>query len=94
MHKDYRVSGKVLHSQTGKGIPDLRIEAWDKDLIIDDLLGNALSDDVGFFQIDFHENYFREILFDRCPDIYFKVFQADRLLVDTRNHLLWNAQLG
>ncbi len=92
MHKDYRVSGKVLHSQTGKGIPDLRIEAWDKDLIIDDLLGNALSDDVGFFQIDFHENYFREILFDRCPDIYFKVFQADRLLVDTRNHLLWNAQ--
>jgi hypothetical protein len=92
MHKDYRVSGKVIHNQTGKGIPDLRIEAWDKDFIIDDLLGNALSDEAGLFQIDFHENYFREILFDRCPDIYFKVFQADRLLVDTRNHLFWNAQ--
>lgn len=92
MNKNYQISGKVIDKQTGKGIPGLRIEAWDKDLIIDDLLGMAASDENGFFIIRFEDRYYKEIVLDRRPDIYFKVYKEDRLLLDTSDHVMWNVK--
>ncbi len=92
MKEIYQISGKVINKQTEKGIPDLRIEAWDKDLVIDDLLGVATSDENGAFTIKFDEHYYQELCFDRRPDIYFKVFKETRLLVNTSDHILWNVK--
>ncbi|WP_028978199.1 neuraminidase-like domain-containing protein [Sporocytophaga myxococcoides] len=86
------ISGFVLTEKTARPVANLRIEAWDKDYIIDDLLGSATSDDKGFFSIQFNEKYYSELLFDRRPDIYFKVFKGDYLLVDTSNNVRWNAE--
>ena len=50
-NKNYRIFGRVVERQHGQGVPDMRVEAWDKDLIVDDLLGSALTDSGGSFEI-------------------------------------------
>jgi hypothetical protein len=87
--KEMRILGRVINHDTKQGIADLRIEAWDKDLLFDDMLGSDISDAQGAFTIDFNKRYFSEIV-DRQPDIYFKVFRKKRLLTDTCNKVLWN----
>ena len=74
MEKVYPITGHVIDSTSEKGIPKLRIEAWDKDLEIDDLLGSARTDEHGRFTLSFDDKYYQEICVDRKPDVYFKVF--------------------
>ncbi len=92
--KTYTISGKVINRQTTKGITDLRVEAWDKDLIFDDFVGVAITKRGGKFTIRFDENYFKEIFTDRSPDIFFKVFLNDELLSSTEESVIWNMLEG
>lgn len=92
MKDNYKINGKVINGKTKKGVPCLRVEAWDNDLLIGDLLGVAFSDENGSFIIKFDEQYYKELCVDRRPDIYFKVFKEDQLLVDTSDHILWNVK--
>lgn len=39
--RKYKIKGTVTSKRDGRGVPNLRVEAWDKDLVIDDLLGTA-----------------------------------------------------
>jgi hypothetical protein len=83
--------GKITNSLTKQGIADLVVEAWDKDLIIDDLLGKAVSDNQGDFKIDFSESSFRDLIFfERKPDLFFKIYRGDDLIATTKNSVLWN----
>src|SRR4030095_12996153 len=90
----YTVHGNVLESQTEKPISDLRIEAWDKDLLNDDYLDFARSDKDGKFRINFDDSDFDDWFGERRPDIYFKVFHHDELLVSTEDSVLWNMKKG
>jgi len=56
--KTYRITGTILHRQTREGLAGLHVEAWDKDLIFNDLAGNAVTDAVGSFVIQFDESCF------------------------------------
>jgi len=43
----------MIDRRTGQGVPRLRVEAWDKDMIVDDRLGTAPPEGAGAFTIVF-----------------------------------------
>ena len=94
----HEIRGKVVDTFTGDAIGGVRVEAWDKDFLLpDDYLGSASTRSDGSFTIVFDESAFREFFLDNWPDIYFKVYCYNELLVSTENSVLWNVrnpQLG
>lgn len=88
----HEIKGRVVDSFTGDGIGGVRVEAWDKDLLIDDFLGSATTRTDGSFSIAFDESAFRDIFFDRWPDLFFRVYCYDELLASTEDSVLWNAR--
>lgn len=90
---NYSITGNIIDRQTEQGISGLRIEAWDKDLFFDDLIGSAETDAEGFFQIRFNEEYFRELI-ERCPDLYFKLYSANEEISGESFELTVTTPLG
>ena len=88
----FKVTGKVISSETKNGIKGLRVEAWDKDLLVNDLVGSAITGEGGVFRMQFDESCFKEIFFDRKPDLFFKVFKGDQLIKSTEDSILWNVE--
>jgi len=86
----HKISGKVRGKKSGTFLPGLVVEAWDKDAMIDDFLGKAITDAQGNFIIEFKPGYFKELSFDRNPDIYFKVFREDGGLLYDNKEVRWN----
>ena len=89
---NYDISGQVIESGSGKGIYNLRVEVWDKDIKYNDLLGEAVTNENGGFTISFDSTYFREFARDDRPDIFFKVYQGRKLLKTTEDAPIFNAE--
>jgi hypothetical protein len=90
----YQINGRVADAKTGRGIPGLRVEAWDKDLFYDDLVGQAVTDGAGRFRIDFAESYYSEGFFEGNPELYFKLFSGGELLASTKDSVGWSPRAG
>ncbi|MCZ6615326.1 MAG: hypothetical protein O6920_06060 [Chloroflexi bacterium] len=69
----FTITGQVCELESGIGVPNLKVEAWDRDLFFDDKLGERMTDPEGRFRISYTEEAFKD-LFDKRPDIYLKVF--------------------
>ena len=88
---DFIIKGCIKEKETHLPVSNLNVRAYDKDMLYDDLLGNATTDEKGEFAINYSEKDFRE-LFDNKPDIYLSVFDPLRHLVySTQDSLRWNA---
>lgn len=86
----YEIEGSVNDTVTGLAAEGVRVEAWDKDLIYDDFLGNDETNTNGKFVIIFDEYFFRELFIDIWPDIYFKLFFDGEEIANTKDSVLWN----
>src|SRR6266481_5182813 len=86
----YRINGTVIDQASRIGIAGLRVEAWDKDLIVNDLVGSTITDEQGKFRIQFTEAYLKELFLDRKPDLFFKIFHDEELIRTTEDEVLWN----
>jgi hypothetical protein len=84
----FRIVGNIVDRKTKKGIGGLRVEAWDKDLLCNDLVGSAETDVAGSFRIEFDQGYFQELFFDRLPDLYFRIFHAGTLIHSTEESVV------
>lgn len=71
------LSGTVRDAETGVGVSGLYVKAYDEDLLYDDLLGSAVTDRRGRFEITSEGSDFREF-FEKDPEVYLKVFGPDR----------------
>lgn len=88
---EFKITGNVREKESGLGVRGLMIRAYDKDLLFDDLLGTAITDDEGYFEVVYSEKDFRE-LFERKPDIYLSVYAPPwRLLIETTDAVRWAA---
>ncbi len=90
----YRIIGVVVNRESGEGVPGLRVEAWDLDLLVDDLVGGAVTGSEGAFQITFDSAYFQELFLDQEPDLYFRVYLDERQVASTEEDVLWNISAG
>jgi hypothetical protein len=86
------VRGSIRDAETDAGLSGLFVKAYDKDLLFDDLMGTAFTAQDGRFEIISGATDFRDF-FEKHPDIYLKVYAADRLslLHTTRKGIRWNA---
>ena len=69
----FKIYGKVIEKETDKGIPNLTVKAFDKELLFDDLLGAVTTDRNGNFEIKYDKEDFQELFFDEKPDIYLTI---------------------
>jgi hypothetical protein len=81
----YRVTGSVVDDVSGEPRPGLLVRAYDRDLVVDDPLGETRTDAAGRFEIVFTEAQFRDFLETR-PDPYVRVYDArgEHVLYTTR----------
>ena len=67
------VKGRVVARDGGAPVKGAVVEVWDKDMLIDDYLGTATTDNDGRFEVDFTWAEYKDSLFDGRPDIFLKV---------------------
>jgi len=62
--RNIKIQGRLTDTDK-QPFAKLRVEAWDKDLLIDDFVGEALSDEQGAFTISFTQSRYKELFLDR-----------------------------
>lgn len=91
----FRIVGRVLNLVTGRGVPGLRVEAWDRDARIHDHLGVASTDVEGGFVISFDERaFFDANSNDTLPDVFFKIYYGRNLIKTTQDEPIMNMPRG
>lgn len=86
------LTGRIA-GPNGTGIAGLMVEAWDKDHFTkDDALGSDTTNANGFFSIPVHKEDHKEWIFDRKPDVYFKIRHQGNLLHSTEDKVMWNVK--
>ena len=71
----HRVWGVVVEAETGRPLEGLLVNALDKDVLMDDYLGQCETNADGKFEIRFTDADFKDIG-ESKPDIYLTVFKA------------------
>jgi len=73
--QDYKeiVKGRIVDRSAGKPVQGAEVEVWDKDMLIDDYLGTATTDQDGRFDVEFIWAEFKDSPFEDRPDIFLRV---------------------
>ena len=89
---NWTLTGTVFNTNSGRRADGVTVEIWDKDRIgQDDALGTVMSDTEGVFVVTFNKGEFKDLIFDRKPDLYFKVIHNGNTVLNTESNPIWNA---
>ncbi len=90
--KSFRVHGSVVEDESGRPLAAMLVRVYDKDLALDDFLGEARTDDAGRFEVTFTDDHFKDLIESR-PDLYLQVVdpRGIRLLHTTEDRVRFNA---
>ena len=84
------VRGRVTDKE-GKGLSDLVVSLYDKDLFFDDQLGQTETDDNGEYSLTYRTEDFRDLI-EKKPDIYVKVLdQKGKTLYTSKKKIRFEA---
>ena len=67
------VKGRIVGRKGGAPVQGAVVEVYDKDLLIDDYLGTATTDEDGRFEVDFTWAEYKVSFVEGRPDIFLKV---------------------
>ena len=85
----YRNDGRVVDKSTRGGVAGLRVEAWDIDRVIPDMVAYAVTDADGAFSMSLTEDDVRGLFLARRARVYFRVIDGTSLLADTEETISW-----
>lgn len=73
--RDYTeiVKGRIVNRQDGTPVSGAVVEVYDKDMLLNDYLGSAVTDESGRFQVEFSSEVFKDSAFEDRPDIFLKI---------------------
>lgn len=93
MSVSYRVHGLVREAETGRALAGMLVRLYDKDVVLDDFLGETRSDEGGRFELTFTETQFRDV-FETRPDLYLHVYDPSgrTLLHSSEGQVRFNAR--
>lgn len=88
---DYLLQARVLWDEE-RPAGGVSVSVYDKDLLNDDFLGKTTTAEDGGFELSFTEKDFKGLFFDRKPDLYFVINDADgKELFNTKESVINNA---
>ena len=85
-----QITGRVIDRKTKQGLSKLRVEAWDKDLIVKNAIGSAATDQQGAFVIETSKGQLNDLFATRHVLLFFKVFRDAQLIASTEASVLWD----
>jgi hypothetical protein len=73
--KDYKevVRGRIVARDGSTPVKGARVEVYDKDMLVNDHLGQATTDGEGRFRVGFLWSDFKDGVFEDRPDIFLEV---------------------
>ncbi|MEO1079469.1 MAG: hypothetical protein AAFY29_07935 [Pseudomonadota bacterium] len=77
------VAGRITDQETGVGLPNVRVKAFDLDRQQNDKLGNARTDSLGYFRIEYTEADFMDAGEESQPETFIEVLGDDDEIVHT-----------
>lgn len=82
------VTGRVIDKESGKPLRGVTVRAYDKDVMVDDHLGEAVTDGKGRFRIEFAQSKYMAVvsMTEGRPDIYLKLEHPDGRSAKTPVH--------
>jgi len=89
----FMIYGKVTGKESGKPLAGLTVEALDKDLLLDDRLGSATTNEDGIFRIIYDKDDFKDEFLERKPDIYLRIVNKHgKAIYTTENKVRYGAE--
>jgi hypothetical protein len=93
--ESFCITGTVEEAETGRRLAGLIVRAFDRDLVFDDKIGFATTDEEGRFEIRYTSADFSDLRETR-PDLYLRVYDTEGtgLLYETTDAIRWNASVN
>lgn len=88
--RNYRNTGRVVDKSTRAPVASLRVEAWDTEHLVGDLVGYAVTDADGRFSMSLTADDVAALFPDHRARVYFRVLSGTNLLADTEDRITWS----